>query len=484
MRSASPDAPFARRAGLMQGRNLSEPSLFQMVDLEALVPPNHRLRKIDGVLDLRFVHEVVADCYAADKGRPGIDPELALRMMLLGVLYDLSDRELCDEIAMHAGFRWFCRLDFHDPVPDHSTLSRLRNERWAESGVWERLRDEVLRQCAAAGLISGRHLSLDGTQMEADASMKSFRPVGPQPIEEDPDEPDTGGRRVQEPQSKGAWRAHGQKLSNDTHRSTTDPDARLHRKGNSQEAKLRYLVHDLIDTESRVILRRRASHANNVAEREVGLELLDEVLDAADELCSTAPEILTADAGYGTSGFVADLLERGLTPHIPLQTGAEMEPLPTWQRRPFTLVEARARRERLRHIEARNCTREAYRTRGYVVSRLLRIRSEHNFAEAKELHGLRRARRRGLQKQEAQMELSAAVQNLKRLVSFQERCRRDAAAAVVAVQLVLLALAASPPRSAARSGSEHPGSYWRRARTQRLPRIRTRLTRRPSSTAF
>ncbi len=469
----------------MQGRNSSERSLFQMVDLEALVPPNHRLRKLDAVLDLSFVHEAVAECYAAGKGRPGIDPELALRMMLLGVFYDLSDRELCDEIAMHAGFRWFCRLNFHDPVPDHSTLSRLRNERWAESGVWERLRDEVLRQCAEAGMISGRHLSLDGTQVEADASMKSFRPVGPQPVEEDPEEPEGGGgRRVQEPQSKGAWQAHGQKLSNETHRSTTDPDARLYRKGNSQGAKLSYLVHDLIDTKSRVILRRRVSHATNVAEREVGLELLDEVLNEVEELCSTAPEILTADAGYGTSGFVADVLERGLTPHIPLQTGPEVEPLPTWQRRPFTLVEARARRERLRHIEARNRTREAYGTRGYTVSRLLRTRSEHTFAEAKELHGLRRTRRRGLRRQEAQMELSAAVQNLKRLVSFQDRRRRDAAAAVVAVQLILCALGASQQRWATsiKQVSANPAS--RRIRIRLRPRTRTRLRSRPSSTAF
>ena len=268
----------------MQGRHAAEPSLFQMVDLESVVPANHRLRKIDEVLDLSFVHEAVAACYAAGKGRPGIDPELALRMMLLGVLYNLSDRELCDEIAMHAGFRWFCRLNFHDPVPDHSTLSRLRNERWAESGLWERLRDEGLRQCVAAGLISGRHLSLDGTQMDANASMKSLRPIGPQAVEEEPEDPDDNGRRVQEPQPEGAWRAHGQKLSNATHRSTTDPDARLYRKGDSQGARMSYLVHDLIDTKSRVILRRRASYATNFAEREIGLELLDDVLNGGGAL--------------------------------------------------------------------------------------------------------------------------------------------------------------------------------------------------------
>lgn len=156
----------------MQGRNSAEPALFQMVDLERLVPADHRLRRIDAVLDLSFVHEAVAGCYAAGRGRPGIDPELALRMMLLGRLYDLSDRELCEEVAMHAGMRWFCRLNFHDPVPDHSTLSRLRNERWAGSGLFERLFEEVVRQCAEAGLVSGRHVSVDGTEVEADAGLE------------------------------------------------------------------------------------------------------------------------------------------------------------------------------------------------------------------------------------------------------------------------------------------------------------------------
>jgi transposase len=168
----------------MLGHNESEPMLFQMVDLEALVPANHRLRKIDRVLDLSFVRETVADCYSAVRGRPGVDPELAVRMMLLGELYDLSDRELCDEIAMHAGMRWFCRLNFHDPVPDHSTLSRLRNERWASSGLWDRLRDEVIRQCCEIGLVSGRHLSVDGTEMEADASIKTLKPRGPVSVDD------------------------------------------------------------------------------------------------------------------------------------------------------------------------------------------------------------------------------------------------------------------------------------------------------------
>ena len=459
----------------MLGRNESEPALFQMVNLEVLVPPGHRLRKIDAVLDLSFVREAVEACYKAGRGRPSVDPELVLRMMLLGVLYDLPDRELCDEIAMHAGFRWFCRLNFHDPVPDHSTLSRLRNERWAESGIWEKLRDEVLRQCRDAGLLSGRHLSADGTQVEANASMKSLRPIGPRPDGED--EPSSGTRRVREPAAKGEWQGHGQKITNQTHRSTTDPDARLYRKGEKQGARLRYLVHDLVDTKSRVILRRRASRASSFAEREVTLDLVDEVL-AQPELLPTRPEILTADAGYGVGEFVAELLDRGITPHVPLQGGPELEPLPTWQRRPGTLPEVRSRRHRTRLAQARNRTREEYRTRGYEVSRKLRIRSEHVFAEAKGQHGLRRARRRGLEQVQVQAELTAAVQNLKRLAAHVHRRRGTGGTAVISrakgVHPSLRRLAWTPRSRGCRA----------RDRTRRLRRFTDTLTTGRSSTAF
>src|SRR3712207_1324479 len=109
----------------MLGRNRSQPMLFQMVDVESLVPAHHRLRKIDAVLDLSGLREAVAPYYSA-LGRSSIDPELAIRMLLLSKLCDLSERELCDEVTMHAGFRWFCRLNLHDDVPDHSTLSKLK----------------------------------------------------------------------------------------------------------------------------------------------------------------------------------------------------------------------------------------------------------------------------------------------------------------------------------------------------------------------
>jgi transposase len=412
----------------MLGRNPSEPALFQMVDVESLVPANHQLRKIDAVLDLSFVPEVVAECYSANRGRPSIDPELAVRMMLLGVLYDLSDRELCDEVQMHAGMRWFLGLNFHDPVPDHSTLSRLRNERWSESGLFERLMDEVIRQCSEAGLVSGRHLSVDGTEVRADASVKSLTRRGPKgPDDRDP--PEASGQGKGEPKPAGEWKGHGQRYTNETHFSPTDPDARLYRKGNQRGARLSYLVHDLIDTKSRVILRRKASLATGTAERDTALEMLDEVLEARGELgLPKRPEILTGDAGYGATDLIAELLDRGIEPHVPLLAGEAAEEVPKWKRRTFNLEHKRARVRKVREVEARNRVREIHQTRGYHVSRKLRIRSEHLFAEGKNEHGLRRARRRGRERVDQQATLCAVVQNLKRLVTF--RGQTDPGAAV------------------------------------------------------
>jgi len=413
----------------MLGRNPSEPALFQMVDVESLVPANHQLRKIDAMLDLSFVPEVVAECYSANRGRPSIDPELALRMMLLGVLYDLSDRELCDEIQMHAGMRWFCGLNFHDPVPDHSTLSRLRNERWSGSGLFKRLMDEVIRQCSEAGLVSGRHLSVDGTEVQADASVKSLTRRGPRgPDGQDP--PQDSGEGIGEPKPAGEWKGHGQRYTNETHFSPTDPDARLYRKGNQRGARLSYLVHDLIDTKSRVILRRKASLATGTAERDTALEMLDEVLQSHNELgLPQRPEILTGDAGYGATDLITELMDRGIEPHVPLLADEAPEDVPKWKRRTFRLERQRARVRKVKATQARNRVREIHRTRGYTVSRKLRLRSEHVFAEGKNEHGLRRARRRGRERVEDQATLAAVVQNLKRLVAFRGRTGRGAAAA-------------------------------------------------------
>jgi transposase len=433
----------------MLGRHRSAPALFQYVNVEELVPKNHFLRKVDAVLDLSFVREAVAECYSASRGRPSVDPELALKMMLLGHLYDIGDRELCDEIGMHVGMRWFLGLNLHDPVPDHSTLSKLKNERWAQSGLFQRLFDKVVLQCSEAGLVSGRHLSGDGTQMRADASMQSLEPIieaaAPSGDAEDPSgEP--GGSTAQEqpaptlevvsgeakePQPRGGWKGHGVKYSNQTHRSTSDPDARLYRKGKGKESKLSYLVHDLIDTKSRVILSRKVSEAHSSAERRVCIEMLDEVLAKQDVLgLPNRPEVISLDGGYGTGEMAAALLDRGVLPHMPLQAGPEMEAVPEWKRPTYDLPQRRAREEKVRQAQARNRVRELQKTRGYQVSRRLRPRSEHTFAEAKTQHGMDRARVRGEARVGRQALLTGAVQNLKRLAAFRGRRRPAGAQAV------------------------------------------------------
>ena len=433
----------------MLGRNRSEPALFQYVSLEALVPRNHLLRKVDAVLDLSFVREAVAECYSAKRGRSSVDPELALRMMLLGRLYDLGDRELCDEIGMHVGMRWFCRLNLHDPVPDHSTLSKLKNERWAESGLFQQLFDKVIRQCSEAGLVSGRHLSGDGTQVRADASMQSLAPiielVRSETSDDPQDEPGPGvateggategpvlhllASNPGKPEQSSGWKGHGVRYSNQTHRSTSDPDARLYKKGRGKEAKLSYLVHDLIDTKSRVILSRKVSEAHTLAERRVCIEMLDEVLAKQEVLgIPKRPEVISLDGGYGTGEMAAALLDREVLPHMPLQAGPKMEPVPAWKQRTFNLQHRRSRNEQTRLVKARNRVRELQTTRGYQVSRRLRTRSEHTFAEAKTRHGMDRARVRGQERVEVQASLTGTVQNLKRLAAYRGR-RRPAAAA-------------------------------------------------------
>jgi len=174
-----------------------------------------------------------------------------------------------------------------------------------------------------------------------------------------------------------------------------------------------------------VILRRKVSRAHSSAERAVALSMLDEVLEKKEALAlPNRPEVASLDAGYGTGEFAADLLEREVLPHMPLQASPKAEPVPTWKRRTYPLSQQRARREKVRQAQARNRVRVLHRSRGYAVSRKLRIRSEHVFAEAKTRHGMDRARSRGCERVQVQAELVGIVQNLKRLVAFQGRKRR------------------------------------------------------------
>jgi transposase len=419
----------------MLGKQERNTALFQCVTMEQLVPERHVLRRLNAALDLSFVRAKVADLYSA-RGRQSFDPEVVVRMWVLQHFYGYSEREICDEVTMHAGFRWFCGLSFNDPVPDQSTLVKLRKNKWAKSDLWQTLLDETVRACEAAGLSrpgAGQRLGVDGTQITANAATSSLEAL---PATETPAAPEAseepavqlrvveGGTTVATtappeapsappaPRQSGDPEWHGERFSNATHRSTTDPEARLYRKSDCQEAKLRYLGHYLADLQSGVIYGAMATQATGTGEREAALALLDRL--------PQLPAGLAADLGYRDGDFLADVLKRGVQPFVPL--GAEpLEEVPTYQRRTFDTERLRKRLAAQAAAKARNATRLAARTRAGKQAQRQRTRLEHLFGEAKEHHGLGRAHGRGLTRVDQQVKLTACVQNIKRLLKRRRR---------------------------------------------------------------
>lgn len=413
-----------------------ETKMFHYFQMDDLVPHDHILRQIDKLVDFSFVRDAVKDCYCPDNGRPGVDPELVIRMLLIGYLYNLSENRLCQEVTMHAEKRLFCHMtSFEDKIPDRSTINKLRNHRWAKSGLFQIIMKRIVQQCIDVGLVGGRHLSVDGTQIRANASVKSIEPIEPAVSLDDylasigfngdtvrlHDTSSTPSH----PQDKDF---HGKRFTNETHRSTTDPDARLYKKSKGKDALLSYIGNNLIDTKSRVILDTRASIATGTAEREAALDMVDtlETYTFDEE-----PSTLAGDTGYGSGDFIADLLDRGIVPHIPLRAGSDPEPIPTWKNKTHNPHIQAKRDKKVREAKARNFARLIATTVHFKLSQLLRKRNEHLFAEAKQNHGMGRARCRGLDPLQEQLYLTASVQNLKRLVSFMRRKR----AAVAQAQL-------------------------------------------------
>lgn len=417
----------------------SQQELFSYSDIEKLVPKNHLLRYIDRYVDFDFIYDLVDSCYSDSTGRPAYDPQLLLRLFLLGYLYNLSERRLIEEASMHAAYRWFLGLTFSDPLPDRTTLVKIRTEKWIQVGAFEKILERVVAQCAQIGLVKGRHLSVDGTQILANASVKSLEPLvvpytpeeylkelrrhddPPEPIPL-PDAPAPSDSRSSHPEDKNF---RGEKLSNQTHRSRTDPEARLFRKSNGQDAALSYIGSYLADTRSRVILAVGAGTPGIHTESSLAIDMLDS-LDARGML--TPVRILTGDAHYGNTAFLCALADRKITPHTPILFKTAPEEVPTWIRTTTEVERFCKRKQRIQEVEVRNQARKTIQTTGYRVSQKLRKRSEHLFAEAKVCHGLRRARARGLERVREQLAGTATVQNIKRLVSFCLRRDRTAAA--------------------------------------------------------
>ena len=439
--------------------------LFQCTNMEALVPAGHELRRLNAVIDDRFVCEVVGHLYS-DIGRPAVHPSVVLRMWILQHRYGLSERRLCEEVQMHAGYRWFCGLTFNDPVPDQSTLVKLRTRMWAGTNIWEIVLRMTVAWCEKAGLPPAELMAVDGTQIRANASLSSMVERPPElSIEAGEDaSADAGatgadlqieaGGRPRGPRASGDARFRHEKFSNATHTSTTDPDARLARKGRGMETHPRFLGHYMADVQTGVIYGAMATCATGFGERDAALALMDKL--------PHKPRELVADAGYRGGAFLADVMSRGVQPLVPLGDGP-LEAIPEFTR-PAGTPEAEAERQRARAAAAaRNATRLATRRRGARTQRQ-RIRIEHLFAEAKQQHGLSRARGRGLTRVDQQVKLTAAVQNLKRLLNMRpQRATGLAAGCVSAEQATLHAF--SRIYGAKRSRFRRPISrYGRRSR--------------------
>lgn len=273
------------------------------------------MRKIDKVLDLSFLRELTASFYSSEQGRPSIDPEIFVRMILLEFLYNIdSDRQLCEEVGYNLAYRWFCRLSLTDRVPDHSSITRIRDRLGEET--YRNIFLKVVDQCKTAGLVKGESMMADGSVFRANASIYKMK----ERDKNDDDQNPSSGVGISIAPSKDGLSNNdlrrgsivGVKLKNETHVSVTDPDASL--AGKSGEYKtLSYKTHHMIESESRVIV---DCHVTTGTAAEVKT-ILDRVDVVRKEVGIKIDELI-ADRGYGSAENLTKLHERDIKTNIPL----------------------------------------------------------------------------------------------------------------------------------------------------------------------
>lgn len=290
----------------MMGKQRASEQLFYHFRLEDHVPIDHPLRAIDAVLNFARVRTVLAQYYS-HTGRPSIDPELMLRMLLIGYAYGIrSERQLCNEVHLNLAYRWFCRLGLDGAVPDPSTFSKNRYGRFRESDVYRLLFEEVVEQCRAAGLVPGEGFAVDGSFVHGDA--RRDRRVGS--IDEIR-EATASARPVREYLAAldAGHPAHG---GGAKYLSPTDPAAAW----NTKEGRGRfgYFTNYLIDTAHAIVVDVEATPARMAQEILASKTMLERVEQAQ----GLKPAVLAADAGYGTGPFLGWLKEREITAHIPV----------------------------------------------------------------------------------------------------------------------------------------------------------------------
>ena len=353
----------------MRGDERPDEPMFSYITPAQRVPQDHPLRPIRKMADeaLKALSSEFDEMYSR-VGRPSIPPERLLRALLLQYFYGIrSERLLMEQLNYNLLFRWFVGLTMDDPVWDATVFSKNR-ERLLGGDIAQRFLGEVVAQAQAHHLASDEHFSVDGTLIEAWASQKSFKP------KDGPGGGSGGGGRNPHVDFKG------QKRRNDTHQSTTDPQARMYRKGHSQEAKLSYLGHVVIENRNALVMACEVSQANGLAEREAAARLMGKV-------SRTEKATVGCDKGYDSKAFVEAMREQGVTPHVAQNTS-----------------------RRRSAIDGRT-TRHA----GYACSQVARKLVEHPFGWMKAVAGLWQVKHRGRAKVDWNFALAMAAYNLTRM---------------------------------------------------------------------
>lgn len=359
----------------MRGHDTQQAGMFSYLSPEERVPATHPLRPIRQYVDtaLTALSPQLEQLYART-GRPSIAPEKLLRALLLQVLYSLrSERLLMEALQYNLLFRWFVGLDLDAPVWDVTVFTKNR-DRLLAGEVATAFFEQVLAQAKAHRLLSDEHFTVDGTLIEAWAGQKSFKPkaaTSPAPPPDDPGNPSVDFR--------------GERRTNATHASTTDPEARLYKKAAGQEAKLCFVGHVLMENRHGLVVQSTVTPATGTAEREAAVALVD-------ARPTTRRITLGGDKNYDTHEFVQDLRARQVTPHIAQHTT-----------RRTSAIDGRTTRHP-----------------GYAVSQQKRKRVEEVFGWLKTVGLLRKVKLRGVQRVGWLFTFAAAVYNLVRIRNLVE----------------------------------------------------------------
>ena len=353
----------------MRGAACEQSSMFSYISAERRVPRDHPLRTIRAMADtaLKDLDKRFDRMYAA-LGRPSIAPERLLRALLLQVLYTVrSERLLMEQLDYNFLFRWFVGLSIDDQVWDVTVFTKNR-DRLLKGEVAEAFFAAVLAQARQQGLLSDEHFTVDGTLIEAWAGQKSFKRRDGKTAETPPKDDDPGNPSVD---------FHGEQRRNDTHQSTTDPDARLARKGAGKEAKLSYAGHVLMENRNGLAVNCCVTQATGRAEPEAALAMVEQIP-------GWRRITLGADKGYDRKELVQEMREHGVTPHFALKQTSTIDQRTT------------------RHP-------------GYAISQRKRKRVEEIFGWVKTVGGLRKTRHRGVALVDWMFTLALTAYNLLRM---------------------------------------------------------------------